>query len=232
MSLLRNRWLGLAVGALVLGGTAALACGGDDTSPAKPVADGGKTDTGPSTIDAGGDAGPSTYTKLGGHDGVLMFVHDVVTDVLKDPQQASFFVLSNGMNGHPTRGQIEECFADLVGHYTGGSEVYTGFPGSPVQMTPDGFTCRDMKTIHEPLHIPNGVFNDFVGVIAAHAAKAVTAGVITQAELDKVAALLGSTQPQIVDPKREDGGYFEGGPATMVDSGPADTGPADAGADG
>ena len=230
MSLSRNRWLGLAAAALVVGGMSALACGGDDTTPAKPVADAGKTDTGITpTPEAGADtgpAGPTIYMKLGGHAGVLAFVHSVVDDVLVDPEETNFFVFQKQMPvtaGHPTRAQIEECFTDLVGHFTGGAEDY------PTK-TPDGFMCRDMKTIHQDFHIPNGVFNDFVGIIAAHGAKAVTAGVITQKDLDTMAALLNSQQPIIVDQARGDAGDFEGGPAKPVDAGT--DAPQDAPADG
>src|SRR4051812_12045511 len=121
MSLSRNRWFGLAGAAIVIGGTAALACGGDDTTPAT-VKDAGTTkDTGTPTPDTdsggitdndGGDAeAPATiYSKLGGHAGISMFVGSVVTDVLTHPEQASYFLFQAPTTaaGHPSAAQIIE----------------------------------------------------------------------------------------------------------------------------
>ena len=174
----------------------------DANGPIVPPYDAGPAPGRDAAIVEPPDAGPSIYVKLGGHAGVLAFVQGVVDDVLKDPQQASYFALV-GNAGHPTRGQIEECFTDLMGHFTGGLEDYP-------TTTADGFRCRSMKDAHSFLHIPNGVFNDFVGIIAAHGSKAVNAGVLTQKDLDSIAALLDSQQPVIVDPTRADGGYFGG----------------------
>src|SRR4051812_2761659 len=113
MSLSRNRWLGLAGVALVIGGSAMMACDGDDTSPATPGKDAGKVDTGSPLdsalpeVDTGApDTGTTTslYQRLGGHAGIKAFVHAVAVQVLMDPQQASYFVFQTTAPvaaGHP-----------------------------------------------------------------------------------------------------------------------------------
>jgi hypothetical protein len=214
---------GALVGLLGLTASAAfVACGGDDTSPAT-TADAGKDTNVPDTNpgvdsspppDAGGDTGDTTtlYQRLGGHTGIKTFVSAVVTQLLKDPEEASYFVL-NVPTPYPNRAaadDIIECFTDLAGSATGGPETY------PVKLA-SGYQCRSMAETHKGVladggvgatdinfHIPNGVFTKFVVTAAAVA----TAAGVPAADIGKVGALLNTTKGDIVDPDAGDGGFF------------------------
>jgi len=151
-------------------------------------------------FDAGTDSGTTTlYQRLGGHAGIQQYMTAVLTEELKDPQQASYFVyvVPNPQPGHPGAADLIGCMTNLVGSATGGPEVYPS-------TLPDGYQCRALATSHAYLHVPNGVFNDMVTTVAAVG----TAAGVSASDVAKLAALFGSTRAQIVDPTVGDGGYF------------------------
>ncbi len=239
---------GALIGLLGLGASAAfVACGGDDTTPVT-TADAGKdsptADTNPPPppppppVDSGNDADTSTlYTRLGGHAGISAFIGAVVTALLKDPEEASYFVL-NVPTPYPNRApaaDIIECFTDLAGSATGGPETY------PTK-TPSGYQCRAMAEIHKGIladggpgandinfQITTSAFNKFVATAAA-VAKA--SGKVTDADIAKLGALLGTTRGDIVSPDAGPDGspfnalpYCDAGdqrPGCFPDSGSAD----------
>lgn len=140
------------------------------------------------TVDTqmGADTGTTLYTRLGGNSGIAAFVNAAVTNVLKDPELAAFFS-ATGTTGHPTRAQIEECFTNLVGSASGGTEKY------PTK-TKDGFQCRDMKTAHTGLKIPASSFDKFVASIAATA----TSAGVAKDDIATIGTVLNGTKPDIV----------------------------------
>lgn len=203
MSFSRSRWMVLPCLALAFGGVSVLACSDDPKPVTTTVTDAGKSDTG--TTGGDGAAVETIYTRLKGHAGIQAFVKAVVDRVLMDPQQASYFALIFDFTKdakHPTRAQIEECFVNLVGANTGGTELYPGVAKDSM-----GWQCRDMKTTHANLRIPNGVFNDFVGYIVEVATKAG----VSMADIGAMGTLLGTTKASIVDPAAGDAGYFDSG---------------------
>ena len=74
------------------------------------------TPDGGSTVPDGGT--PTAYERLGGHAGLLAFVKgEVENKVLKDSNLKTYFfnqVATPIPAGHPSAGQIEECFTRLV----------------------------------------------------------------------------------------------------------------------
>jgi hypothetical protein len=159
--------------------------------PPPPIADAST----PPVFDAGGSG--TLYERLGGHAGIAAYMTQIITQELKDPQQASYFAYV-GKPGHPAYADIVECMTDLVGSATGGPEVY------PVTIA-SGYSCRSLQASHAYLHVPNGVFNDFLSVAAAVA----IAGGLAPSDVAKMGALLGTTRGDIVDPTVGDAGYFK-----------------------
>jgi hypothetical protein len=204
-----------------------VACGGDDTTSGSTPQDGGKDavvdnnvppiDSAPPP-DTGTDGNvPTLYEQLGGHAGLKQFITLTVTALLKDPQQASYFVLQFSAGGtspatwsgppypgHPSAADLIDCFTDLAGSATGGPETYT--TATTTDKLPDGYSCRNLETTHTMFHIPNGVFNDFVTIAAGVAA---TNGV-SPTNIAKLGALLGGVKSQVVDPAvTVDAGFFD-----------------------
>lgn len=182
-------------------GAALSACGSSDDK-ATPDAGGG-------TPDAGGTS--SAYERLGGHAGLLAFVKgEVENKVLKDSNLKTYFfnqVATPIPAGHPSAAQIEECFTRLVASVVG-AETYPGAAVADAANTnTPSFTCRDMAASHVGLKIGDKTFDAFVGVIAADLMPLVvpdgtplTAGHISQAEFNVLAAALTGTKSAIVDP--------------------------------
>jgi len=193
--------------------SAALGACGSSGSTATP-------DAGVHMPDGGGT---SAYERLGGHAGLLAFVKgEVENKVLQDSNLKTYFfnqVATPIPAGHPSAGQIEECFTRLVATVLG-QESYPGAPvADPANTNTPNFTCRSMATSHAGLKIGSQTFDAFVGVIAADLmplvvpdGTALTAGHISQAELNVLAAGLTGTKTAIVDPQAP------AGPAPFVAS--------------
>ncbi len=164
-----------------------------------PFSDGG-AGGGDSAAD---DAAVTTtlYTRLGGHAGVRGALDKVVQAELGDPAIASFFfaqVKSPVPAGHPTVDQLTECLTDQLSMAAGGPEAF------PTTVTDEAgsFTCRDMATIHQPLHLSGGTFDKFVMIAAGEMQ---TLGVAA-GDIQTIGAVLNSTKPAIVDPNLADAG--------------------------
>lgn len=161
----------LVASSLVIG---VAGCSSDDDDKSTPAPDaGGQTDT--------------LYQRLGGHQGIRSALDAIIVEELKDPEIAPFFALV-GTPGHPTGSQIGECFTNLLGRAAGGPETYP--------TVAEGFQCRDMKTSHAGLMIPDAIFDKFV-TIAAGVLK--TAGV-ADADITTIGGVLNGTKADIVDP--------------------------------
>lgn len=203
---LKTGILVIALGTLV--STGGLVAGCSDDAPA--TADGGPkptsttTATGTTTTTPTGTGStPSTtlYERLGKKDGIRTAIAAIVTEELKDPEIASYFVTppAIGTAGRPTREQIEECFTNLLASISGGTEKYPGLPADN-----KGFQCRDMKTSHAGLGIPGSIFDRFVGIAGAF-----LKGKVSDADLGTIAGALNATRTDIVDTSRTgDGGAF------------------------
>jgi truncated hemoglobin YjbI len=184
----------------------AVGCGDDAANP-KATADAG-----------GGDATTTTlYQRLGGHAGIRSAVDKIIQAELGDPQLASFFVNQVAMPvpaGHPTVDQIAECLTDQLGKAAGGSETY------PTTVTEDAgaFTCRDMATIHRPLHITGGTFDKFLMIAAGELQ---TLGV-ADADIATVGAVLAGARLAVVDPNAADAGEMAFGGGATGDGGAGD----------
>jgi len=64
------------------------------------------------------------------------------------------------------------------------------------------FTCRDMATIHQPLHISGGTFDKFVMIAAA---ELTTLGV-SAADVQTVGSVLNGQKVSVVDSNLADAG--------------------------
>lgn len=112
------------------------------------------------------DAG-TLYSRLGGHSGIRSAVNAVVAAELANADMKTYFFWQlTPTAGHPTEGQVEECFTDLLASAAGGPETYPPDGG----VSDDGGTpwmCRpSMVTIHAPLLISGGTFDEFVTIAA------------------------------------------------------------------
>ena len=159
------------------------------------VADAGDSGT------AADSAASTLYTRLGGHAGVRSALDQVVQAELGDPAIASFFfnqVQTPVPAGHPNVDQLTECLTDQLANAAGGPESF------PTTVTDDAgsFTCRDMATIHQPLHISGGTFDKFVMIAAGELQ---TLGVAA-ADIQTIGGVLNSTKTAIVDPSLADAG--------------------------
>ena len=175
------------------------------TSPSGASPDGGAGVEGSTT---------TLYARLGGHAGIRGALDKVVQAELGDPALASFFfnqVQTPVPEGHPTVDQLTECLTDQLSNAAGGPETF------PTTVTDDAgsFTCRDMATIHQPLHISGGTFDKFVMIAAGELQ---TLGVAT-ADIQTVGAVLNSTKPAITDPNLADAGEM---PFPEADAGGGD----------
>ena len=176
-------------------------------------------DAGRDAGDAGGDAG-TLYTVLGGHAGIRAAVHAVVLKELADPVIATYFFnqTSPPAAGHPSGEQIEECFTDLIASAAtvGGPETYVPntttvgpFNDAGVNIGDGGvidgggtWTCRDMTSVHAPLHISGPTFDQFVN----NAASALATLGVMGADLNTLATILVGQRAAIVDKNLPDAG--------------------------
>ncbi len=159
----------------------------------------------------GGAYVPTLYDRLGGKSGLETFVKTVVdTKILTDADLKTFFfnqVATPIPAGHPSEAQIVVCFGRFVGAALGADT----YPGAAVADTTNtntpSFTCRGMMEAHQGattmLHIGSATFDKFVGYIAASlmpliVATPTTAGQISQAEFNALAAALTAQKPLIV----------------------------------
>ena len=83
------------------------------------------------------------FDKLGGDDGVNIFVESVFTKVMQDPQLFPFFSRPGFDLGH-----LKVKFGAYITHLTGGSEAYQG---------------RSMEEAHKQFPISDEIFDAFNG---------------------------------------------------------------------
>ncbi len=169
-------------------------------SETSTVHDSGPANETSTTTDAGAADAGSLYSRLGGHAGIRMAVDAVIAKETANQDIASYFFFQGGApgNGHPTPDQIAECFTDLVGSVSGGTETY------PATVTDDAgsFTCRAMTTIHAPLLISGGTFDEFIMIAAAELALLN----VSSADIGTLGTVLVGTKPQIVTASLADAG--------------------------
>jgi hypothetical protein len=195
-------------GATLVAASAAIACS-SSSSPATPTADAAvpdatTLDTGvPGPVDSGVSmdgavacaAGATLYDRLGGYTGIHAALEAIVGNELANPDIASYFFnqMANPVPaGHPTAAQIEDCFSVLLASAAGGPYTYP--PDGGVAATDGGsFACRDLATIHQPLLISGGSFDEFVSIAASTLAPTVCAS-----DLAMIGAVLEGTKPIIV----------------------------------
>ncbi len=176
-----------------------------------------------------GDAGTTLYQRLGGHAGIRKAVDAVVVAELANPQEQSYFFWQlTPTAGHPTADQVSECFVDLLAGAAGGPETYPP-PSAIPGLLPDGgdagdagsWVCRDMVTIHTPLFISGGTYDEFV-TIAANTLAAAPFNV-SQADLATIGGLLegAALKGTIVTKSLTDAGllYFDAAKAMAADAG-------------
>lgn len=194
----RTAGSGLSLSLLV----AALAATGCSSSKnSESPADGGN----PGSADAG-----SLYDRLGEHAGIRSALDAIVTVELMNSDIASYFFFQSGApaNGHPTEDQVEECLTDQLGEAAGGPETY------PTTVTTDAgsWTCRDMVTIHAPLLISGGTFDEFV-MIAANELMTLK---VASADINTIGTVLDGTKTGVVTTSLFDAGLepFPGDAAT------------------
>ena len=172
------------------------------------------TDSGTAVPDGGSML--SAYERLGGHEGLLAFVKgEVENKVLKDTNLKTYFfnqVATPIPAGHPSAGQIEECFTRLVASVVQ-AETYPGPAVADATNTnTPSFTCRGMVASHAGLKIGDKTFDAFVSVLAADLmplvvpdGTALTAGHISQSEFNVLAKGLTDQKTSIVDPTAPSG---------------------------
>jgi len=172
-------------------------------------------ESGSATPDGGVACNPGAtlYDRLGGYDGIHSALVAIVGQELANPDIASYFfnqVASPVPAGHPTAEQIEDCFSVLLATVAGGPYSYP--PDGGVTTDAGTFVCRDMATIHQPLLISGGSFDEFVSIAASTLAPSVCA-----TDLATIGAALEGTKTAIVYAPFADAGLekFPG----MVDSG-------------
>lgn len=183
--------------------------GGVLNSTKTAIVDPHLVDAGSAPFDAGADSATTLYQRLGAHGGIRAALNQVVAAELGDPDIASYFfnqMAAPTPAGHPNVSQLEECLTDQLGNAAGGPETY------PTTVSDDAgsWTCRDMITIHQPLHISGGTFDKFV-MIAASELQILG---VALADIQTIGGVLTSTKPAIVDPSVADAGprpYDAGG---------------------
>jgi hypothetical protein len=171
-------------------------------------------DSGSATPDGGVAcaAGATLYDRLGGYDGIHGAIVAIVGQELANPDIASYFfnqVASPVPAGHPTAEQIEDCFTVLLSAVAGGPYTYP--PDGGVTSDAGTFVCRDMATIHQPLLISGGSFDEFVSIAAATLAPSVCA-----TDLAMIGGALEGTKTAIVYAPLADAGLEK---FPVVDSG-------------
>jgi hypothetical protein len=166
------------------------------------------TSTGGASSSSGSDAGAcndagTLYSRLGEHSGIRTAVNAVVAAELGNADMKSYFFWQlTPTPGHPSAGQVEECFTDLLAMAAGGPETYPPEGG----VSDDGGTpwmCRaNMAAIHAPLLISGGTFDEFVTIAA---------GVLQNAgvqacDIATIGSALESFKPAIVTASLADAG--------------------------
>ncbi|HEX4449067.1 MAG TPA: hypothetical protein VH044_20140 [Polyangiaceae bacterium] len=203
---------------------AAVACSSSSTPASNNANDGGSsgsssgsssgtssgTSSGSSSgSSSGGDsgvacaAGATLYERLGGYTGIHSALAAIVGNELRNADIASYFfnqVAAPVPAGHPSAGEIEDCFSVLLASIAGGPYSY---PPDGGVAAPDGgsFACRDMATIHQPLLISGGTFDEFVSIAAT-----TLAPTVCTADLTTIGGALNGTKPAVVKSTLADAG--------------------------
>jgi hypothetical protein len=203
-----KNWIRSAIGAgSVLAGASAMALGCDSSTPSNPAPDSGGTggtggDGGDGGASDASDAGPTLYERLGGHAGIRSAVDAIVGAELQNQDIESYFFFQGGApgNGHPTADQVEECFTYFVGSAVGG-------PGQAYPTTivteAGSFTCRDLRTIHAPLLISGGTFDEFIMIAGS---TLTSLGTISSDDVQTLAGALIGTKSLVVTASLTDAG--------------------------
>lgn len=130
------------------------------------------------TLASAPNTGPypgTLYDRLGGQAGLEAFVSSVTVDVLADADLVTYFFNQTNPGGipagHPSKKQIDVCFARFVGAALK-ADTYPGAPvNDPANTNTPNHTCRNMVASHKAagtqLNIGTGTFDKFVGIIAA-----------------------------------------------------------------
>jgi hypothetical protein len=171
-----------------------------DASPADVAVDvpGDVTDAGP-------DAAPdvvvvSMYERLGGHTGLRQMMNDLIGVAYSDPTMISYYTFQrHHAAGHPSTDQVEECMTISIANHLGGDEVYPS--------DGDGWTCRDLKTLHANFHISQDLENRmlyFVTLVARQYA-------LTADETEALLAAFSFHNDDVVDPTASGLTRFDGG---------------------
>jgi hypothetical protein len=213
---MKNVVIGLGVAAVAA--AAGVACSSSSSPVTTTVEDSGTpvVDSGNAVVDSGGSTpadagdagvacnpGATLYDRLGGHDGIHSALAAIVQNELADPDIVTYFFNQLGATvpaGHPTDGQIEECFTVLLASVAGGPYTYPP-DGGVIVGDAGAFMCRNMMTIHQPLEISGGTFDQFVSIAASTLAPSVCA-----ADLAMIGSALEGTKPVIVYPTLADAG--------------------------
>jgi len=117
------------------------------------------------------------YERLGGYDGILAFVNDLVPRLLADSQLGRFWQ-NRGDEGIAREKQL---LIDYLCASAGGPMYYTG---------------RDMKTTHKGMKISEGDWSIFL----EHAGATMKALQVPQQECDEVVAFVLSLKADMVEP--------------------------------
>jgi len=189
-------------------GCAVVACGSDDDSGTAAGGSGGKSSAGAGgkgsagkpSIGEGGASGAgeeagagglsgTLYERLGEHAGIKAAIGAIVTAELGDSDIASYFAPNlKDPNHMPQPDDIEECFTDLLGSVSGGTETY------PTTLD-DGYVCRSMPAAHAALHIGGDTFDNFVTIAGGVLKNAKVA----DADIATIAGVLTGQKSAIVD---------------------------------
>ena len=191
-------------GVFLVAGVGAWAC-----SSGPGGSDGGTSSSSGST---GADAGPSLYQKYGGAPTVQKLTGDLIVAVSADCVVAPYFAVI-GQPGHDTAARLSSClnlqFSALLG------ALGTTYPG----ISPEGYQCEDLGTIHKDLGIPQPVFDrfasDVAGVLQTDGISAADAAVIGQG-LVSLSPSIVSTQPVIYQGCDGGTGYQGGSPGASL----------------
>lgn len=200
-----NRAMAMIVGLGAFAAALAIGCG-DDTDHASgttQVETGASSTTGSggTSTGAGGAEAGAMYVRLGGHAGIRAAVEKVLAQEIADPDIASYLgnqLAETTPAGHPNADQVQECFTYQLANVAGGPEAYP----TTVSRPSGDWTCRDMVSSHNFLHISGGTFAKFVMIATS---ELTTLGV----SADDVAVIgnaLEGTRSAIVDPTLADAG--------------------------
>jgi hemoglobin len=118
----------------------------------------------------------SLYERLGGYDGITVFVNDLLPRLKKDPQLGRFW-RNRGDDGVAREKQL---LIDYLCSSAGGPMYYTG---------------RDMKTSHKGMRISEDDWSIFL----KHAGATMEALQVSKLECDEVVAFVLSLKEDIVD---------------------------------